>query len=535
MRGTAVVGGITLLSRILGFVRDSLVARLFGSSPIADAFFVAFRIPNLLRSFVAEGAMTSAFVPVLTSELAKSKEAARAAMRSIVGILLLATCTLTALGILFAPQVIHLIAPGFGRDPEQFALCAELTQMMMPYVVFISLVALLGGALNAVGIFGTAAMAQVWMNLSLIAGALVAEHYEARTAAIVLAASVVLGGMVQIATQLPALKRSGLSLIPQRPFLTPPAKQMLALMGPALVGATVYQLGMFLSTVFASVLEPGSVSWLFYADRLVQLPIGIFSIALASVLLPALSHARARGDDTAFQRELVQALRSTSFVIIPVSVGLYFFAAPLTALVFERGAFDAHATLMTAEAIKAYTFGIWAMSCHSMLMRAFIARKDTKTPVRIGILSLTCVVLASVLLMGAPYSGGAQESSWALAPLVAAQQAFASLGIIFSLGHDGLAAASSIGSWVAFIAAAVLLSRRLSLPWRDFWGGSLLVAVISLFAVGAASYATSTLNSWQQLLFGSSGAVALFLLLAWLLRIEELRLVMGRIRAKMRR
>jgi putative peptidoglycan lipid II flippase len=283
---------------------------------------------------------------------------------------------------------------------------------------------------------------------------------------------------------------------------------MLSLMGPALIGATVYQFGIFLSTVFASVLEPGSVSWLFYADRLVQLPLGIFSIALASVLLPALSHARAKGDDATFERELVQALRSTSFVILPVSAGLYFFASPLTSAVFERGAFDGHSTAMTAEAIRAFAFGIWATSCHSMLMRAFIARKDTKTPVRIGIVSLVFVVLASLLLMGSPYAAGqALESSWALAPILAAQGVFAQFGMTLSLGHSGLAAASSLGSWIAFGAAALVLSRHLSLPWKSFVSGSALILAISLFAVGSAAYATSHLSPWAQLFGGTFGAI----------------------------
>jgi len=537
-RGTAIVGGITLLSRVLGFVRDSLVARLFGSSPIADAFFVAFRIPNLLRSFVAEGAMTSAFVPVLASELAQSKEAARAAMRSIIGILLIATSILTALGILLAPQIIHLIAPGFGRDPEQFALCVQLTKVMMPYILCISVVALLGGALNAVGIFGTAAMAQVWMNLTLIAGAVVAERFDARPAAMFLAISVVIGGVLQILTQLPALKRSGLTLIPRRPFFSPPARQMLTLMGPAIVGATVYQLGIFLSTVFASVLEPGSVSWLFYADRLVQLPIGIFSIALASVLLPALSHARASGDEATFEGELLRALRSTSFVIIPVSFGLYFFAAQLTELVFQRGAFDARSTAMTAEAIRAYSFGIWATSCHSMLMRGFIARKDTRTPVLIGLLSLLSVVFSSLALMGAPLiitETSGTTSSWALAPIGVAQGFLSEIGIALSLGHEGLAAASSIGSWVALTAAAMVLSRKVKLPWLSLIGAACILVLISFGAVGGAAYVVRQQGAVMQFAIGVPSAIFLFVVLAWALRIEELRIFTAMLSKKLRR
>jgi len=285
-RGTAVVSSLTFISRILGFIREILVARLFGASLLADALFVAFRIPNLLRSVFAEGALTAAFVPVFASELAKGKSEAREAMRSITALLLLSTAIVSILGIIFADKIVSAIAPGF--EGERFELCVLLTRILMPYIMCVSIVALLNGALNSVHIFGISAFAQVIMNLALILGAIVAAYFESKSAAIVLAISALAGGVLQVVAQIPALRRSGFSLLPSYKVLSSSSKQVIHLMLPAILGAAIYQVSIFLSTQLASILETGSISWLSYADRLVQLPIGVFSIALSSVLIQTL-------------------------------------------------------------------------------------------------------------------------------------------------------------------------------------------------------------------------------------------------------
>ena len=319
VRGTGIVGSLTLVSRVLGFVRDMLVARLFGSGLYADTFFVAFRIPNLLRSLVAEGALTSAFVPVFASELKQGKEEAQSAFSSVMGLLLLTTALLSVVGIYLASTIVAFFAPGFGVGTEKFELCVLLTQVMLPYIMFVSVIALLNGALNSVKIFGSSALAQVVMNVVLILGAWAAMYLESRAGVIALAVSVMVGGAAHLVAQVPALSRSGFSLAPSLHVFTPVTRQLLKLMLPAVVGATVYQLTIFLNTVMASLLREGSVSWLFYADRLTQLPIGIFSIALASVLLPTLSQAHVEKNRELFVKNLIDAVRYTSFFMIPLA------------------------------------------------------------------------------------------------------------------------------------------------------------------------------------------------------------------------
>lgn len=482
VRGTGVVSILTLLSRALGFVRDLLVARLFGASPIADAFFVAFRIPNLLRSFVAEGALSAAFVPVFTSELKAGRAAAQNALSEVTTLLLLATVFLSVLGILFSDSIVALFAPGFAARPEQLRLCTLLTQIMFPYICFVSLIAMLNGALNSVKVFGAAAWAQVVMNLALIAGAVIAGWFQDSPAAIVLAISVLVGGIVQVLAQLPALERAGLSLRPARRFWSTVTRELLRLMVPALIGATIYQLNIFLNTVLASLLGTGAVSWLFYADRLTQLPIGIFSIALASVLLPTLSQAHADSNENRFNSHLVNALRYTSFVIIPLASLLAYFAHPLTALIFERGKFSPADTAQTALVVQGLSLGLWAVSCHSMLARACMARKDTVTPTLVGAGGLIVTLVGSLLLMGAPEV----QSEGTLSLLVRhAQNLLSRVFPSFDFAQVGLSLSSSVSSFCTFGALSFLLSRRVpKIPWLEFASGTLRTLFSTATALG---------------------------------------------------
>ncbi len=529
-RSAALVSSLTVVSRFLGFIRDLLVARMFGASPVADAFFVAFRIPNVLRSFVAEGAMTSAFLPVFTSELKESRAAAQSALSSFATLLLTVTLALALLGSLYAEPLIEIIAPGFRRDPEQFALCVQLTQLMLPFVICVSFVALLNGALNASGIFGAAAMAQVFMNACLILGAVLAQFMEQRAAAVILAVSVLAGGLVQVVSQLPALRKAGFQLKLSRSPLTPASRKMLTLVGPALIGAAVYQIGIFLNTVFASTLETGSVSWLFYADRLVQLPIGIFSIALASVLLPALSHASADKDESTFVSKLQSSLRITSFVIFPVSCGLFFFAPALVSVAFERGAFDALSVARTSSAIQAYAFGIWAMSIYSLLSRAFIARQDTVTPMVIGLFSLSIVVFSSLVLMGNPSAGHPPEG-FVLSMLTAAHKYLSANGIAQSYGHIGLALASSAGAWTSFLLAAILLSRRVSLSWLAPTLAALQCCSLGILATAIPQLVLQGSTAWTQVLVGVPVCVVLYVALSAVFGSKELKEMLALLRS----
>ncbi|MDC0358653.1 murein biosynthesis integral membrane protein MurJ [Oligoflexia bacterium] len=521
IRGTSIVSSLTVLSRGLGFIRDLLLARLFGAGIIADAFFVAFRIPNILRSLVAEGALTSAFVPVFSTELKKSRADAQTAMHSVTGLLLATTIFLALAGIIFAQELVTLFAPGFGQGSDKSMLCATLLRIMMPFVVCVSLVAMLNGALNTVKVFGAAAFAQVAMNLALITGALLASLAANEQSAYVVASFVLIGGALQILVQIPALRRAHLTLMPSLKIFTPVTKQLLFLMFPAIIGAAVYQLSMFMNTVLASVLVSGSVAWLFYADRLVQLPIGIFSVALASVLLPTLARAVAEKKDEIFSDSLVNALRYTSFVTIPIAFGFFYFAEQFIVLIFERGAFTHHASLKTALALKAGAIGIWGVSCHSMVARAFIARKDTKTPTAVGVFSLVVSLTCALLFMGAPVAG---QDSWLFDIIIGAQAILSDHLFSTDLGHAGLALATSIASTTAFFVLALLIQRRLkTIKWDAFFIATLKSLAAALGMLLCLSAATSYVTRpFFQLLIGIPTGIVSFSVFSLLLKNREI-------------
>lgn len=488
LRGTAIVSLLTLLSRCLGFVRDLLVARLLGASLFADAFFVAFRVPNLLRSFAAEGALTSAFVPVFSSALARGKEDARTAFKRIAGFVLFLTIPLTILGVAFTPEILSVFAPGFKNDPDKLELTTTLTRVMFPYIIFVSLIAMLNSALNTLKVFGASAWAQVTMNLVLIAGALCALAFEPMTATLILAASVVVGGIVQVVAQIPACRRAGLPTRATAEVRSPEVREVVRLMIPATIGASVYQVNIFISTLLASLLTEGSISWLFYADRVAQFPVGIFSVALASVLLPMLANASATSNAEQFRSGLADSLRFTSFAILPMAGGIWILAIPLTTLLFERGAFTHHSTLMTAAAIQAMAFGLWASSCYSMVMRAFIAKKDTVTPTLIGVCSLGVYLVSALSMMG-PISSpsttigaiisATQSSLYSIVPTIAAQ------------GHVGLALASSFSALFSLVLAITIYTVKVgNFPWKSFLRSlatSITATLVMLVAVSTAT------------------------------------------------
>jgi putative peptidoglycan lipid II flippase len=547
VRNTFIVGSLTLLSRLLGFIRDLLVARLFGAGFVADAYFVAYKIPNLLRSFVAEGALTGAFVPIFAAELKQGKANASRALQEITGFLLLTTITLTIFGIYFAPEITSFFAPGFETTPARFDLSVTLLRIMFVYIVFISLVALVNGALNTVHLFGMSSISQVVMNLTLIAGALIAWWSLHQTtgsleistgqnlaphetnAAVILAWSVVVGGIVQVLIQLPALRRVGLSIIPLFFARSGVITQLLKTIWPALIGASVYQIGVFLNTVLASLLQSGSVAWLFYADRLVQLPIGIFSVALASVLLPTLATAAVDKNEDHFATNLCNSLRYTNFIMIPASVGLFLFAKPLVTILFERGAFDANDTTMTALAVQGYALGLWAMSLHSMLARAFIARRDTLTPTLVGLAALTVNFLASLLLMGHPSSG--QTGFFADILTYIHSSVFAPR---LTFGHAGLAAASSIGAFVSLTLMWSLLKPSHTRAVCTKSLKTLLKSVVAALFMGVPVWAGLWDGSpWSAVLMGVPVCAAIYLGIGKLLKMQEIEETFSLIRRKL--
>jgi putative peptidoglycan lipid II flippase len=429
LRSASVVGLGTLLSRIAGLVRDQVTAFYFGAGPVADAFFVAFRLPNFLRRLLAEGALTPAFVPVFTQRLEERglSEAAKL-YKGAFSILALFLMGLTVFGILFAPQIVAFLAPGFRDDPEQFRLTVTLARILFPYILLMSLTALAMGALNSLGRFTVPALGPVALNLAMILGA-VAISPRLERPIMGLAAGALLGGVLQLAIQLPLLRKVGPFIGFVAKFNDPAIWKMIKLMGPAALGGAAYQISILINTQLVSFLPKGSVSWLYYADRLMQFPLGIFSIALATAVLPALSKQSAAGDGPGFRRTLQETSGLQLFITIPAMTGLIVMARPLVELLFQRGSFDPQSSVQTAKALWAYVLGLPFLSGVSLLARAFYSRSNTKTPAVVAAVSLALGLIAAVIMMG-------------------------------PLRHVGLALASSLTSAINFVWLGVILRRR---------------------------------------------------------------------------
>jgi putative peptidoglycan lipid II flippase len=518
IRGTLITSSLTILSRLLGFLRDLIVALVYGAGSFADAYFVAFRIPNLLRSFVAEGALSAAFVPIFSSELQHGREQAQQALRAVTSFLLVSTGAISLIGFVFASEIIGLIAPGFLGEQRDTAVL--LLRIMLPYTMCISLVAMVNGALASLKTFGTAAAAQSIMNVVLILGGLISAVFEMRSGVIILSASVLVGGIAQVLFQIPALRRHQLQLSFGFSGAGPLISQLLKLMAPAIIGATVYQLMIFSATILSSLLEPGSISWLFYADRIVQLPLGIFSIALSSVLLPALATNAAVADASAFARNLANALRYNSFILLPVSALIFISADEVIKVLFQRGAFDARSVEMTASAVRALSVGIWAASCQSLLARSFMAKRDNLTPTIFGVITLVLNVVLSLTLMGSIVSS---DASLLVSLLTTIQQTLAGWIPQADLGHVGLALASSLSSLASFVLFALTFhSRQKDFHWALFLNAtakSLLAALAALLLSAGIEFTFA--QEWLRLILTLSLFPLSYLGVALLLRSQE--------------
>lgn len=405
-KAAGVVGAATLASRVGGFLRDVVIAYFFGAGPAADAFFVAFRIPNLLRRLFAEGTLTIAFIPVFTEVLRKKgKEEAFLLARSTYSLLAMALLLVSIAGVVYAQELVRVMAPGFSPDGESFTLAVKLTRLCLPYIFFISLVALAGGVLNSLGHFFAPAAAPALLNLSIIASSFAFSSYV-DPPVLALAIGVLLGGVAQLLFQLPYLRAKGVSLRPGWNFRNPELVRIARLMLPAAFGAAVYQLAVFINTVLASLLPTGSVSYLYYADRLIQFPLGIFAIALSTAVLPSLSRQAADNDHGALVETMGFGLRLTLFINLPAMVGLLVLAEPLVLLLFARGEFGAASAAHTAKTLLGYSVGLWAVAGVRSVVPAFYALKDTKTPVYVAAVSLLVMVGASLALMGPLQSAG---------------------------------------------------------------------------------------------------------------------------------
>ncbi|MGA9164094.1 MAG: murein biosynthesis integral membrane protein MurJ [Thiobacillus sp.] len=396
LKALAAVSSMTLLSRILGFVRDTVIARAFGAGMMTDAFFVAFKIPNLLRRLFAEGAFSQAFVPILAEYKNRLGHAATKTLVDQVGTALtLALVAVALLGILGAPWVAFVSAPGFRADGEKFELTVTLLRITFPYIVFISLVALAAGILNTHSKFSVPAFAPVLLNVAMIIAALwLAPYFNPPVLA--LGWGVALGGVLQLAWMLPHLKKLDLLPRPSRQFNDPGVRRILTLMAPATLGVSVAQISLLINTIFASFLATGSVSWLYYADRLMEFPSGMLGVALGTILLPSLAKHYADDSPAEYSKLLDWGLRLTLLLALPSAAALAVLAVPLITTLFYYGAFTAHDVAMTQRALLAYSLGLLGLILVKVLAPGFYARQNIKTPVKVALFTLAATQLMNL-------------------------------------------------------------------------------------------------------------------------------------------
>jgi putative peptidoglycan lipid II flippase len=394
-----IVASMTMLSRVLGLARDVVIATLFGAGSHADAFFVAFKIPNFLRRLFAEGAFNQAFVPVLagTSEQG-NKQLLQAMISRVSGTLLLVLTMVTVVAVIAAPILALIFAPGFADDGDKLGLTADMLRITFPYLLLISMTGFLGSLLNYSKRFVVPAVTPVLLNLSLI-GAAIWLAPVLTVPIMALAWGVLIAGVLQVLLQLPFVAQLGLLVRPSVAFGDAKVKQVMQLMLPAMFGVSVAQVNLLLDTVLASMLQSGSVSWLYYSDRLMELPLGVFGIAIATVILPGLSKRHATKSPQAFSDTLDWALRMVLLLGVPAAVALVLLAEPLIAVLFHYGAMGSQDVLNSAASLRAYAFGLLFFMLIKVLAPGYFARLDMKTPVRIGIWAMVSNMLLNLLLV----------------------------------------------------------------------------------------------------------------------------------------
>jgi putative peptidoglycan lipid II flippase len=496
-RNAAVIGGATLLSRVLGFLRDVIIAFALGAGPLADAFFVAFRVPNLLRRLFAEGSLTMAFVPVFTRvEKEDGRDEAYVMARSIMAWLLIILGLITIAALIFASPLTALIAPGFTEDPEVFRVTVELVRICFPYIILVSGMALCMGVLNAKGHFLAPALGPAALNVVLIVSALSGAWFG-MSVPYALAWGVLIAGVVQVLMQIPPLKARGFNWLGETRMAHRGVRRTGRLMLPSVFGAAVYQINIVIGTILASFLAAGSISYLYYADRLVQFPLGVFGVAVSTAALPSLSGLAAGGEMREFSDTLRQSLRLTLFISLPAAAGLMGLSEPLVAVLFGRGEFTPQAVSATSAALIGYGIGLPAFALVRPLVSAFYALEETRTPVLVAALCLLIYVAVGLALMG-------------------------------PLDHVGLALATTASSWVNALLLAALLKRR-SPGFTAFARQSLPALWLSL-AVGLGAWATSGLGAWSVALVPAW--VAAYFGLALLFGLPEAKMVSRALKRK---
>ncbi len=502
VRAAGIVGAATMISRVFGLVRDMVIAAFFGASWMTDAFWIAFRIPNMLRRLLGEGSLTISFVPVFTEYLEKkSKEEAIELAQNVFTILSIILAVVSVLGILLSPIIVGILAPGFISDPHKFSLTVFLNQLMFPYIFFIALVALCMGILNSFRHFTAPALSPVLLNIAMIATAFALRPFfnEPITS---LAIGVLIGGVLQLAMQWPVLLKFGIKFKFRFNLRHPGLKQIGMLMLPAIFSAGVGTINTLITgMILASLLPSGSVTYLFYADRIMELPLGIFAIAIGTAALPSFSKHVATDQMDELKSGIAFSLRLMLFVTIPAMVALMALNLPIISVLFQRGAFDARAAQLTGQALFCYALGLWALSVLRVFISSFFALHDSKWPLKAAIVALIVNIVASVALM-------------------------------YPLKHNGIALALSISAAVHVLILAFVLRNKIGTYLnRAFFMAILkiiLSALIMLAIIGLINFVMpwDTYAGFQSRLiyllttiFAGAGT---YFLCAYLLKIPEM-------------
>jgi putative peptidoglycan lipid II flippase len=512
-RAAGVLGFATILSRIMGMVRDMVVSRLFGAGFATDAFFAAYQIPNMLRRFFAEGALTAAFVPTFSEcYTQKGEGAAKELANTCFTLLTIVMALITAIGIIFSPQIVSLMFPGFAAEPSKLELTVLLNRLMFPYIFFVSLVALCMGILNTLRHFFTPAISTVFLNITIILSALLL-HNAFNVPILSLAVGVLAGGLLQLLLQLPVLWRRGFRLRLRFDFNNPAVRRIALLMGPSIFGVGVYYLNITVGNILASLLPQGSVSYLYYAQRLFEFPQGIFTVSVAQAVLPSMSRQAAEGDMEALKESLQFGLRLMIFITVPAMAGLLVSATPIFSLLFMGGAFDFAKAVACGDALIYYSLGLTSVAMVRVIAPAFYSLKDTRTPVITALAAFILNLIFSLILMR-------------------------------TMLHSGLALASSLSAFVNMALLLYLFRRKAG----SFGGRKLLLVTVKscVAAVPAAAAALLLLPlaNWSQqgekLLKGGVlsaavlAAVVTYALISLLLRSEEAGEAAALIRRKLR-
>ncbi|GAA4103473.1 murein biosynthesis integral membrane protein MurJ [Zhongshania borealis] len=472
LRSSLLVSVMTLLSRVLGLIRDVVIANFLGASSNADCFFVAFKIPNFLRRLFAEGAFSQAFVPVLSEYRENGNTAAiKLLVDRVAGALGGVLLLVTSLAVIASPLVATLFAPGFRDDPAKFQLTSDMIRITFPYLFLISMTGFAGGILNTFGRYAVPAFTPVLLNVCMIVAAVYMSQYFAEPA-MALAWGVLMAGAVQMVFQMPFLQRIQMLPRPRWAWEDPGVQKIITLMIPALFGVSISQINLLLDTILASFLPTGSISWLYYSDRLVELPLGVFAIAIATVVLPNLSRLRAGGNELAFGATLDWGLRSVLLMAIPATAALLLLAEPILVTLFQYGEMKLSDVTMSALSLRAYTLGLIPFMLIKVLAPGFYARQDTKTPVRIGIIAMVANMVMNLALV-IPLHHYWQIGHAGLA-LATAASAWLNAGLLYrGLGHKaGFKALPGWGRYcmqLGLAVAAMSVCLWYGLQWFDGW------------------------------------------------------------------